>query len=98
MTLVGVWFWEPMAPRDWPWMAALCLSGAFGHWLMIRCYAVAEASVVQPFAYFQLVFVSLIGVSVFNEAVPLHVVAGAGVIVAAGLFSFWREAAQGRAG
>ena len=47
MTAVGIWYWEPMSPEDWRWMGLLCLTGAFGHWLLIRCYEVAEASAVQ---------------------------------------------------
>lgn len=90
MTLVGVWFWEPMTPADWAWMACLCLTGATGHWLLIRCYEVAEASVVQPFAYFQLVFAAAIGVWVFGEAVRWNVVAGGGIVIAAGLFTLAR--------
>ena len=95
MTLVGLWFWEPLAPKDWATMAALCVSGVTGHWLMIRCYEVAEASAVQPFAYFHLVFVGIIGVVVFSEVIAPNVLLGAGVIVAAGLFTFWRERLQG---
>jgi len=91
MTAVGIWFWEPMVPRDWAWMGTLCLTGAFGHWLLIRCYEVAEASAVQPFAYFQLVFGSAIGVSVFGEVIAPNVALGAAIVVLAGLFTFWRE-------
>ena len=93
MTLVGVWFWEPMTARDWGWMACLCLTGAGGHWLLIRCYEVAEASVVQPFAYLQLVFAALIGVTVFGEAVRWNVVAGGAIVIAAGLFTLARARA-----
>ncbi len=93
ITAVGIWFWEPMAPRDWGWMAVLCVSGALGHWLLIRCYEVAEASAVQPFAYLQLVFVAIIGILVFGETLRLNVVIGAGVVVLAGLFTLWRSRA-----
>jgi drug/metabolite transporter (DMT)-like permease len=91
ITLVGVWHWEPMQPQDWIWMAALCVSGALGHFLLIKCYEVAEVSSVQPFAYFQLVFASFVGVVVFGEIMETHVVIGAAIIVGAGLFTFWRE-------
>ena len=90
ITLVGVWYWEPMAARDWGWMICLCLTGVSGHWLLIRCYEVAEASVVQPFAYLQLVFAAALGVTIFGEALETRVVVGAGIVMAAGLFTLWR--------
>lgn len=91
MTGVGIWAWEPMTRTDWMWMACLCVTGAFGHWLLIKCYEVAEASAVQPFAYLQFVFVSVIGLTVFGEALRSNVAVGAGLIIAAGLFALWRE-------
>ena len=91
MTLVGVWFWEPMIASDWAWMAALCVTGATGHWLLIRCYEVAEASAVQPFAYLQLVFAALIGITVFGEVLEPNVALGAAIVVIAGVFTLWRE-------
>ncbi|SMX38357.1 DMT family transporter [Maliponia aquimaris] len=90
-TAIGMWFWEPMIPPDWGWMALLCLTGASGHYLMIRSYEVAEASALQPFAYLQLVFASALGLVVFGEALRSNVVLGAGLIVAAGLFTLWRQ-------
>lgn len=94
MTAVGLWYWEPMTARDWMLMACLCLTGVTGHWLLIKCYEVAEASAVQPFAYFQLVFGAAIGVTLFGEVIRTNVAIGAGIIVAAGLFTFWRERLQ----
>ncbi len=91
MTVTGIWFWEPMAATDWIFMSFLCITGVTGHWLLIRCYEVAEASAVQPFAYLQLVFASIIGISIFGEDVRANVAIGAALIVAAGLFTFWRE-------
>ena len=94
MTCVGIWFWEPMISFDWVWMAALCVTGVFGHWLLIKCYETAEASAVQPFAYFHLVFGAMIGVTVFGEMIALNVSIGAAIVVGAGLFTFWRERQQ----
>lgn len=95
ITTVGIWFWEPMTGTDWMWMGALCVTGSVGHWLLIRCYEVAEASAVQPFAYFQMVFAATVGIVVFGEALALNVLIGAGIVVAAGLFTLWRERLQG---
>ena len=91
ITLVGMWFWEPMAAPDWAWMALLCVTGASGHYALIKCYEVAEASAVQPFAYLQLVFISILGVTVFHETIRTNVAIGVGIVVATGLFTLWRE-------
>ena len=91
ITLVGIWFWEPMTPPDWAWMGLLCMSGAFGHWLLIKAYEAAEASAVQPFAYLQLVFASTIGLTLFDETLAPNVAIGAAIVVGAGLFTLWRE-------
>ena len=90
ITIIGIWSWEPMSGPDWAWMALLCVFGATGHYLLIRTYEVSEASAVQPFAYLQLVFASLIGIVVFEEALDVHTFVGAAIVVAAGLFTLWR--------
>jgi drug/metabolite transporter (DMT)-like permease len=90
MTAVGVWYWQPMGARDW---ALTIVNGALAilsNWLMIRCYAVAEASAVQPFSYLQLVFVSVMGVTVFSETLEPGTVVGATIVVAAGVFTLIR--------
>jgi drug/metabolite transporter (DMT)-like permease len=90
MTMVGAFHFENMTSNDWVLMLCLCCTGATGHWMLIRCYEVAEASAVQPFTYLQLVFGSTIGVLIFGEAVKLNVAVGAAIVVTAGLFTLWR--------
>lgn len=90
MTVVGVWFWQPMIATDWGWMAALCVTGALGHWTLIKAYEAAEASEIQPFAYLQMVFAIAIGMTIFGETLLPHVAFGAAIIVLAGLFTLWR--------
>jgi len=90
MTVIGIWFWEPMTPPDWAWMAALCVTGALGHWALIKAYEAAEASAIQPFAYLQMVFAIFIGMSVFGETLEPHVALGGVIIVAAGLYTLFR--------
>jgi len=98
MTIVGIWFWQSMSLADWGWMSALCVTGALGHWLLIRCYEVAETSAVQPFAYLQLVFASIVGIVVFSETLRSNVAIGALLITAAGVFALLRERQKTRAG
>lgn len=93
MTIVGSWYWEPMTRPDWIWMGALCITGASGHFLLIKTYEVAEASAVQPFAYLQLVFATMIGIAVFGETLSTPVAIGAVIVVSAGVFALLRARA-----
>jgi drug/metabolite transporter (DMT)-like permease len=97
MTPFGLANWTWMTPTDWAWMGTLCCTAILGHWLMIRAYAVAEASAIQPFAYLQLVFASGIGLFVFGEVLRVNVAVGAGIVVAAGVFTLWRQRVRERA-
>ena len=91
LTLIGPFFWDPPQGNDIYWMAILCVTGTLGHYLMIKALEVAEASMLQPFSFLQLVFASIIGVLFYQEVLSVHNVLGAMIIVASGLFIIWRE-------
>jgi len=78
-------------------MAVLCCTAALSHWLLIKAYAVAEASAIQPFAYLQLVWISGIGLVVFGETLRVNVAIGAGIVVLAGIFTLWRQRLRDKA-
>ena len=93
----GLWSWVAMTPGDWGWMFALCCTSVTGHFLLIRAYDMAEASALQPLTYLQLVFISVFGVFLFNEALHKNVIIGAVIVVAAGLFTLWRQQVRAKA-
>ena len=90
ISFVGVFHWQTMAMGDWGWMGVLCLCATLGHYMLIRCYEVAEAGFLQPFTYFQLVFGTSLGIFLFGEILQTPTLIGMIVIVAAGLFTLWR--------
>lgn len=97
MTPFGLMHWTWMTPGDWAWMGLLCCTAALSHWLLIKSLAVAEASDVQPFAYLQIVWASAIGLFVFGETLRVNVAIGAGIVVAAGIFTLWRQRVREKA-
>jgi drug/metabolite transporter (DMT)-like permease len=58
---------------------------------------VQQQSAVQPFVYLQLVFISIFGITIFGEVLRLNVVVGATIVVAAGLFTLWRQRVRAQA-
>lgn len=91
MTVAGMFHVEPIAPGDWVWIAALCACGVFSHYFLIKAYSILEAGEVQPLTYFQLVIGTFIAVGVFHEKLTWNLVVGAIIVVAAGLFTIFRE-------
>ena len=91
MSIIGPFFWEPIFFKDWTLMALLCILSTVGHFLLIKAYENAEASVLQPFTYFQLFFASIIGIYIFNDKVTLSIFLGGSIVVASGIFAAWRN-------
>ena len=96
MTLIGPWFWSTMTPFEGVLMATLCITGMLGHFTLIKALEMAEASSLQPFAYFQTVISMSFGVLIFREIVPASTVFGGAIVISAGLFAFWRERVRAR--
>jgi drug/metabolite transporter (DMT)-like permease len=96
LTLIGPFYWTSMLPIDWLWMLALCITGMSGHYLLIRAFELADAASVQPFSYYQLVLVSILGVSFYGEVLTSNMIIGAAIVISAGLFTIWRESMAAR--
>ena len=65
--------------------------GGMGQVLVTSAYRFADASVVAPFTYVQILFALAIGYWVFGEVPTLTMLGGAGLVIAAGILIIWRE-------
>ncbi|HVY15646.1 MAG TPA: DMT family transporter [Rhodopila sp.] len=78
-----------------PWQLGLSLFmgliASGGQWLVILAHRHAAASVLAPFFYTQLLWVTGLGFLVFGNLPDTWTLAGAGVIVASGLYTAHRE-------
>ncbi len=91
MSLISLFIWDDILKEDYLWLFIMCALSAGSHFMMVKTLQVAEASVVQPFSYLQLVFGSIIGVTIFSESIDLMIIIGALVVIGSGLFTTWRE-------
>ena len=62
-----------------------------GQWIVVLAFRYADASVLAPFSYTQLLWVSLLGFLIFGEVPDVWTVTGAAFIVASGLYTAHRE-------
>ena len=85
------WGWAMPTPWEFTLMVAMGLLGGIGQILITESYRYAPASVVAPFAYTAMIYSIVIGYFWFGEVPEPIVLAGAAIVIAAGLFVIWRE-------
>lgn len=90
-TLFLPFFWVNPAPEHVPLFVALGAIGLASHVLLVYAYRLAKASVLAPFSYTQLPIAIFMGYVIFSDLPALHVLGGAGLIIASGIFIFVRE-------
>lgn len=83
--------WTPAPPRDLALLALLGIVAMGAHVCVNRSLKLAPAAVVSPYQYTLLVWAILFGYPVFGDVPTVHMLAGATIIVGAGLFIFFRE-------
>jgi drug/metabolite transporter (DMT)-like permease len=83
--------WVPPRPADITTFAASGALIAVAHTLMIEAFRRGEAALVAPFKYSSLLWATLIGFFMFGEHPDPWTIAGAVIIVLAGLYVLHRE-------
>ena len=95
MFLSRGWVWPNLADT-----AILLINGVFagcGMILFVTAYKLAESSFVAPFEYSSMIWAVTYGVIVFHDVPDRFTLAGAGVVIAAGLLMVWRDRVLDRA-
>ena len=67
------------------------VAATVGHWIVVLAFRYADASVLAPFSYVQLVWVTLIGFFLFGEVPDAVTFAGTAIIIASGVYTAHRE-------
>src|SRR5574337_485439 len=84
-----VWQW-PQADI-WPWLVLSGALGTGGHYCWTRALRLADASLLAPFSYLQLLLVAGLAWWIFGEEVNHYTVSGAVIIIGASLYIAQRE-------
>jgi drug/metabolite transporter (DMT)-like permease len=98
-SIVGVCILSALVPLVWvapSWHDILFgifigLASTAGQWIVVLAFRYADASVLAPFSYTQLLWVSILGFVIFGEMPDIWTVTGAVFIVGSGLYTAHRE-------
>lgn len=72
-------------------LACTLVVGVVAYYMVVAAMRVGEIPVVTPFRYTRMVFALIVALTVFGERPDTLTYLGAAIIVAAGLFTLWRE-------
>jgi drug/metabolite transporter (DMT)-like permease len=86
--------WHSPTPGQWAMFAGLGTVATFGHYLIVRAYDFAEASLLAPLAYTEMIMATLLGWWVFGDFPDGWTVLGVSILIASALYISWRERAR----
>ncbi len=90
-TVWGAQLWVTPDKSQWTFILSLCVTGVAGHVLLMKALEYSEASKIQPFNYFTLVWAIIISIVFFSEVPDLWTLTGAGIIISSGLYVLRRS-------
>ena len=82
--------WRPFDTVIVGWLALMAAIGTTAVWLVTAAYEQAEASVLAPFHYIELIAAVAIGLTIFHETPDVAAIAGIALILASGLAVSYR--------
>jgi drug/metabolite transporter (DMT)-like permease len=92
LSLVAPFHWKaPDTAWHWTLLGVIGLLASIGHYLLIRAYDYASATLLAPYTYTAIVWAVLLGFILFGQLPDTWSVAGMAVIVASGLFLAGRQ-------
>jgi len=81
-----VWTW-PESISSWILLALIGTLGMIGHSVLTRAHQLAEASVLAPTVYSQIIYIAIFSWVVFGQTPNIQTVVGTLIIISSGLFS-----------
>ena len=95
MSIPGIYYWQSPTGTEWGLLAALAVVSYFGQRCNIFAYKYGEASLLASLDYVRLLWATLFGFLVFGHFPGLPTWLGASIVIAAAVFTIYRETRRG---
>lgn len=79
-------FWNTISLSNFMLLIVLGILSAIGQVFMVSAYSIAPAAVVAPLLYTLMVWAALLGYFRWNESFRIHLLIGAPVVIASGIY------------
>jgi len=84
------WVW-PQSSADWVFFLLIGVFGGTGHILATSAHRMADASLLAPVVYIQIVLAALAGITFFDTYPTIWTLGGGMIIIGAGIYIWHRE-------
>ena len=91
LSVAVFFYWETPSAFQWLLLAGMGTCGAIGHFMLVKAFHSAEASMLSPFTYSHVVFAILWGFLAFGDVPSLWTISGASVVIGSGLYIWYLE-------
>lgn len=95
-TMAAPFVWKAPDFTGWILHVLIGFAGGASHYALASAYNQAPASTLAPFTYLQLVWITIAGLVVFGDFPDGWTILGAGIVVASGIYVFYRETGRRR--
>ncbi len=90
-SVIVLFVWVPPSPSQWGLFVLLSLIANGGHYLIVKSYDHAEASLLAPLAYTEMVMAVLAGWYFFGDFPDIWTFVGVAILIACAIYISWRE-------
>ena len=90
-SVIVLFVWVPPTPAQWGLFVLLSFIANGGHYLIVKSYDHAEASLLAPLAYTEMVMAVLAGWHFFGDFPDLWTFVGVAILIACAIYISWRE-------
>jgi len=90
-SVIVLFVWVPPTPAQWGLFVLLSLIANGGHYLIVKSYDHAEASLLAPLAYTEMVMATFAGWYFFGDFPDLWTFVGVAILIACAIYISWRE-------
>ena len=91
MTLTLPFVWQMPTPQEWAMMAGLGVIATIAHLMITRAYEHAEASLLAPLAFTEIIMATAVGWYFFDDLPDRWTVLGVSILIGSAVYISWRE-------
>jgi drug/metabolite transporter (DMT)-like permease len=91
MCILVAFFWKTPTYTQWGLFVLLALIACLGHYLIVKAYDYAEASLLAPLAYTEMIMATFAGWYFFGDFPDYWTFVGVSVLISSAIYISWRE-------